>query len=436
MSRSRQTVADWQRTGREAALGRRQPLRRRLRQLVSLLVRVLVKLHTLIVSGRAEVGWLEYHPAARSASEHADLAGRAGWYLADIGLPVHTDGPSFSPDDAPWLEARYVERGGGPSTEPHGGLAERHRLLHRVTPMTTWQALTGRSPVTVVDPELYSLTDAAGYQRIRRDHGRRASASAMPARAAELIRLAMERPRTALVVATGPSAMELDLDRVRDYDVRITCNSAVRNPDFLEALQPTLIAFADPVFHLGPSRYAAAFREDVRRAAELTDALLLLPAHDAALLLHDLPGLADHLVPFEKEDRDWSWPDAPGASFRVRTTDNILPLAMLPAAFATATEIHIAGSDGRAPGERYFWRHNPHLQYSDELMDTVFTAHPAFFRDRMYADYYERHCGALESLLVHAEARSRIVRAITSSHIPALQVRGADRPANSDKGDT
>jgi hypothetical protein len=103
---------------------------------------------------------------------------------------------------------------------------------------------------------------------------------------------------------------------------------------------------------------------------------------------------------------------------------------MLPTAFLLADRVRIAGADGRQPTERYFWRHNPQLQYSDEMMKTVFDSHPSFFRYIDYRDYYDEYCRSLEDLIQVAEQAGKLVSAATPSWIPALRRRGAPEPAS------
>ncbi|MEJ7783664.1 MAG: hypothetical protein WKF96_02600 [Solirubrobacteraceae bacterium] len=235
------------------------------------------------------------------------------------------------------------------------------------------------------------------------------------------------RNTSAFVLATGPSAGLVDPANV-SAEVRITCNSAVRDLDLLRALRPNVICFGDPVFHYGPSRYAAAFRRDLLRAVEETDALLVTFELWAGLLLAHFPQLRDRLIVLRvrKGTPPWSWPRP--ERMEVRMTANILTNAMLPIGFALADQLEIAGCDGRQPTERYFWHHNNRTQYSDELMGTAFATHPAFFRDQDYADYYQAHCQQLEALLSAGEAAGKRVRGVTPSFIPALTRRGAPVP--------
>jgi hypothetical protein len=226
----------------------------------------------------------------------------------------------------------------------------------------------------------------------------------------------------ALALATGPSARELDARDV-DAQVRIVCNSAVRDVDLIRALQPNIICFADPVFHFGPSKYAAAFRSDLANALTLTDALVVVTSRYVGPMIAAMPELRDRLVVLDDTAPTWRWPDECNAD--VKQTGNILTQLMLPVAFALADAVDIAGCDGRVASENYFWKHNKATQYSDELMRDAFAAHPAFFSTRDYGQYYERHVRSLTELLEVAEAAGKKIRGVTSSHIPALVARGA-----------
>jgi hypothetical protein len=232
---------------------------------------------------------------------------------------------------------------------------------------------------------------------------------------------------SALVLGTGPSAGRIDPKRIQE-DIRIACNSVVRDHALLAELAPNVIAFGDPVFHFGPSRYARAFRDDLLLALEMTDAVAVTTNLFVEPLVAHVPEIADRLVVLTLDVGDsWWWPTRERPSARV--TGNVLTNLMLPIAFALADTVAIAGCDGRRPEEKYFWAHNNRIQYADDLMQTVFDAHPAFFRDRSYVDYYDVHCAQLDEFLTVAERAGKNVSAVTPSYIPALRHRGADLPA-------
>jgi hypothetical protein len=272
----------------------------------------------------------------------------------------------------------------------------------------------------VADPAL-SYTSEHGYSRLREALGLSEGADRTQA-LQDLLRRGVPSG-TALVLGTGPSATTLSDADLGRADVRILCNSAVLNAELVARIRPTIICFADPVFHLGPNRYAAAFRRDLLAAVRSTGATVVVPQDFVRLLLSHHPELESHLVGLAFTRDDWGWPTE--ARPAVRASGNVLTDLMLPLGLALADTVLVAGCDGRAPQENYFWKHSAAVQYDGELMSTVFQAHPAFFAGRRYADYYERHCRNVESLCQAAEAAGKTVTGVTSSHIPALLARGA-----------
>jgi len=368
--------------------------------------------------------YLEFAPTVQDAQEFSDLSARVSCYLQDAGLPLYLPGPRFplSADAVPHFDPLLVSDPGWVDRRPEG---VGHLVVHRITPKTLSMMATSAVPFTVVDTRLHVKSEMQ-YFTLR-------NSTTWPTyRPAEM---ALERLRalggegsSAFVFATGPSALEVDPATVT-ADVRITCNSAVRDLDRIRQLRPNIITFMDPVFHFGPSRYAAAFRRDVVKAAEEVDALVVCGDTFAGPLLSLEPTLRDRLVVIpHQHGGPWRWPTDRNPT--VRQAGNVLTGLMLPLAFMLADDVSIAGADGRQPTENYYWKHNPTLQYSGDLMQTVFDAHPAFFRDRDYQDYYEVHCANLEALIQVGEAQGKTVRGVTSSWTPALRARGAPTPSD------
>ncbi|GGZ85661.1 hypothetical protein GCM10011617_00070 [Novosphingobium arvoryzae] len=117
--------------------------------------------------------------------------------------------------------------------------------------------------------------------------------------------------------------------------------------------------------------------------------------------------------------------------FYVASTGNILTLFLLQIAFTFADRVDIYGCDGRPLNENnYFWKHDKTAQLN-ERMDDIQRAHPGFFRIS-YDDYYEEHCGTLDSFLKGAEELGKIAVSKTFSHIPALVERAL--PAEDEAG--
>jgi hypothetical protein len=403
--------------GTDAAFGSRQPQRVKLRRAAYRALRVAGLRYT-----RAFPDYLEFVPNIRNTEEFADLSARVNCYLGGVDYSLYLPGPSFSlrPESVPHLDPGLV-RDPGWVTERPDGIG--HLVVHRLCPASLLRMAQSRGPFTVVDQRLFTRSEEQYF--ILRD------TTTWPTYAP--VEVALERLRakaagggSAFILATGPSALTVDLANVT-ADVRITCNSAVRDLDRIKEFRPDVIAFTDPVFHFGPSRYAAGFRRDVVRAVEAVDALVVCGHAFAGPLLDLQPQLRERLVVIpHQHGGPWRWPTARNPT--VREAGNIMTTLMLPIAFMLADDVSIAGADGRQPTENYFWKHNPQLQYSGELMQTVFDAHPSFFRDSVYADYYESFCADVEELIQCGESHGKTVRAVAPSWIPALRKRGATAP--------
>jgi hypothetical protein len=406
--------------GQKAAFGRRKVRQAKIRHWIYQALRVAGVRYT-----RAFPDFLEFFPPVRDSREFTELSTRVACYLGDAELPLYLPGPRFplASETTPFFEPSLVRDPGWLSERPSG---VGHLVIHRLNAVSLRRIATSTIPVTVTDPRLAQLSEDQYFVL-------RNSASWPTYAPAEI---ALERLQTisgdaesAFILLTGPSALEVDLGRVV-ADIRITCNSTVRDLDLIREYRPNIIAFSDPYFHFGPSRYAAAFRRDVLRAVEEVNSVVLCTDRYAAPLLSLAPQLADRLavIPIQPGG-PWRWPTRRNPT--VRTGSSVLTTLLLPVAMMLTNDISIAGADGRQPTENYFWKHNPRIQYSPELMQTVFDAHPAFFRDRDYEDYYDGFCADIEALAQIGETAGKTVRAVTPSWIPALRKRGAAEPCTS-----
>ncbi len=402
--------------GAQSAYGRRRPLETKAR---------LTAYRALRVAGsryqRAFPDYLEFAPEVRDEVEFADLSARVNCYLRGVGIPFYLPGPHFSltPEMVPHFDPSLVVDPGWVDKRPEG---TSQLVIHRVTPQTVARTVSSRAPVWTV-AETLSRRSEERYFDLR-------NAASWPTY--EPVEVALKRmrkkigpARDAVVLATGPSAALADLDD--SADVRITCNSAVRDKELIRRFRPNIICFTDPVFHFGPSRYAAEFRRDAVRAAQEADAFVVCGHRFAGALLDLEPELDHRLVVIPQQDGGpWRWPTRRNPT--VRQGGNVMTTLMLPTAFLLADRVTVAGADGRQPTEKYFWRHNPQLQYSDDMMKTVFDSHPSFFRYIDYSDYYDEYCGSLEDLIQVGERAGKRVSAVTPSWIPALRHRGAAEP--------
>lgn len=349
---------------------------------------------------------------ATDASSAADFAARTTWYLgswsrhgASASTPLKV--PPYLDSSIDILEAE----------RPLTNSQSIHQLVWKVTPRTYLKALLRPSEVTIVDPSFAKDVDSEGYLEVAKRLGREIPEDFIP------VSLAAEgvwSTASALVLGTGPSAGELRGDH-GTWTYRIVCNSAIRDNELMERLRPTHICFGDPVFHFGPSAYAGQFRQDLRTVAERYDSLLVVPGYCAEVLAANMPWARGRMLPLPLTSDEWRAPTI--ASPAVRSTGNVLTQQMVPLAITLARQIDIGGADGRKPDEKYFWAHSKAHQYDDALMNSAFEAHPAFFRDTDYADYYAAHCAVVDELIHYGETRGCQFATVTNSYIPALASR-------------
>jgi hypothetical protein len=226
--------------------------------------------------------------------------------------------------------------------------------------------------------------------------------------------------RCAWIMATGPS-----VEHYRECDfadsVVVACNSVVLNDDLMRHCKPSILVFADPIFHFGVSEYAGRFREIVAQRLASTDLTIIVPLKYYPLLRSKFPEHAERIigVPFEGTvdfNLDLN------KKFAVKTTANILTLLLIPIAATFAKEVRLIGCDGR-PLEQddYFWGHGKSVQINDK-MENIKRVHPGFF-DIDYNEYYFEHCHTLANALRQGEAEGWQFAHHGHSHIPALRDR-------------
>ena len=221
--------------------------------------------------------------------------------------------------------------------------------------------------------------------------------------------------RKSYLFGTGPS-----LEQAYNYSYHegfnVICNSIVKNKELVKHINPSLLVFADPVFHFSPCEYSKQFRNDAVDVILEYGCFCMIPYYTVPLILAHYPYLEEKIIglPF---GNNYNLPTV--RDFHVKSSANILTLYMIPVASAISGEINIIGCDGRQKNETYFWKHNSNAQY-EGLMRTVFEMHPSFFRGRVYEDYYDEHCLFLKELIEFGEGLGRNYYSLTSSFIPVL----------------
>jgi glycosyltransferase involved in cell wall biosynthesis len=227
------------------------------------------------------------------------------------------------------------------------------------------------------------------------------------------------------IFGTGPSLEEAYAYDTSDGDV-ISCNSIVLNKDLMSLLKPRFICAADPIFHAGPSSYAAAFRVELINCMEEFNFYFIVPWRDYFIYLNYLPKKYHERVigiPFNMGTINIKLTE----EFSVSPYPNVLTLLMMPIGASLYKSMTISGCDGRPlDKDDYFWQHHKSSQFNDK-MDDIQSAHPGFFKIN-YNDYYLKHCEQVEDMCCKYENAGGLIVSLTSSYIPALRARGASEP--------
>ncbi len=387
---------------------------------------------------------IAYYPVVESEEELTDILSRAAWFLTFSSIKrisIFISDPELAKtrwELAPGMDPKISERFDALRelvtfvvVSSDDDIAP---VMHKASLVLRWrQAGQSRwgaggnlekwlegARVEPVDPRT-DRQEGSNYINVSFRASRRKS---------DLVRRSKDKMRTlaervgrheqAYVLATGPSVGDYNRFDYSDA-LSIVCNSVILNRELMERVRPEILVFADPIFHFGPSLYAASFRESVRKAASEFDFTIVMPQKYEAVFAAALPELTDRTIalPFRK-DRDFNFNLVD--DFELKTTANVLTFVMLPLAATFATNIGILGCDGRPLDQNdYFWDHNQSTQINDK-MENIREVHPAFFAID-YDDYYFEHCATLAKQLAAGEVAGRRFESLGFSHIPALKDR-------------
>ncbi len=417
------------------AIGKRKILKIKLRQFQYLLLQGWKKILKNIKNPR-QGQKLTIYPPVEDRTILGDILNRVSWYLPSfksIGIsppriPVQEGIGDVSIKDipVPKFQENYLNEHESfqfVSIEKNITFEKDELvLLYKKQYLKEHKILNHIDLVEIVDPTFYSTTSCGNFRKLffeLMDTTEKKNLLKLYKSNFKNLKQETDGYEKSYVFGLGPS-----LTRAWDYNFRdgfsIVCNSMVKNQELLQHINPTLLVFADPVFHFGPSKYAATFRNDVLETVERFNCWVAVPHHSAPLLLYHYPQLKKYIIGIPNISPKINFPDLD--TFSLMPTGNILTAYMLPIASSFTKNIGIIGCDGRKESSKYFWKHESSAQYTG-LMKTVFKTHPSFFRDRIYTDYYAQHCRLLERMLRYGEEQGKKYRSLTNSYIPALKMR-------------
>lgn len=228
---------------------------------------------------------------------------------------------------------------------------------------------------------------------------------------------------------TGPSLARA-IDRDWSGDLRIVCNTIVRDHALWHHLRPHAITAGDALYHFGYTDFARSFRRDLRaRLKETPETVFIYPDQFHSRVALEIDIAPQRLIPVPT-GRSVTVHDILVDRFELPALGNVLNKLLLPIGCAVARRIGLWGFDGRAPDDKLFWANSSKHSYP-ELMSTLQAAHPAFFDHfvpKADPEQYVRsvHGDVLEHCLASAEAAGFQVEMLHKSWTETLICRYPD----------
>lgn len=226
--------------------------------------------------------------------------------------------------------------------------------------------------------------------------------------------------------ATG-SSLELAINKNFNDGYKIVCNTIVKDKKLWNHLSPDIIVAGDALYHFSDSTFAKSFRSDLKkRLIESPNTIFIFPS----LFYHFV-----NLEFREFKNRIIGIPIGDGKDisnnlvnkFELPSYGNVLNLLMLPIGCSISKNIFFWGFDGRAPGDKDFWK-NSNKHFYQENVDELKLDHPAFFsyhipigNETKYVNNV--HGDVLENVLQNAEKKGFVFNTMNFSYTIALQKR-------------
>lgn len=231
------------------------------------------------------------------------------------------------------------------------------------------------------------------------------------------------RNAPALVFGTGPSFSEYKAMK-REGTV-IACNSIVEDEDFFVKMRPDFFVFADAAHHVGPSKRAQRFREQLRaRLRQFPAFYVVTTDRFAPIILREFGEFQSRFIFLQQSALR-------NPNFRLETNrfapamNSVSVIYMLPLAGSVANQIVLVGFDGDLDGiaKDDFWAHDEGLAYGVHI-EEFHEMHPTYRIEREKRGTKKAYYKDMEDTLTYGEsAFGKKFIAIAASSIPAVQER-------------
>ncbi len=226
--------------------------------------------------------------------------------------------------------------------------------------------------------------------------------------------------------ATGPSFKKYQEFKFDNQSIKIVCNSAIIDDDFLKHIKgPNIVAFMDRIGFFSTSEFAAFFRDKLTEVNKKYSPYIITKIERLPLLLAHYPELESRVIGIKVKNKfplSIPTPD----SLKTKEGSNVLTSLMIPVASALAKTVLIFGADGidlsKYSSLNKPWDHGINLR-KKSLEQTIVDVHPKNLEKLNYIQVYKNHYMFLNELLLYGESQGTKYRSITPSHIRALQER-------------
>ena len=133
------------------------------------------------------------------------------------------------------------------------------------------------------------------------------------------------------VFGTGPS-LEKAINRDWSDGYRVVCNTIVRDQELWNHINPHFIVAGDTIYHFGFTQFAKAFRQDLAKRLDESQAMFIYPAVFHNLVKREFKDFSDRLIPIPINSHNKRIHTDLTGHFYLPDLGNILPLVLLPVA--------------------------------------------------------------------------------------------------------
>ena len=231
----------------------------------------------------------------------------------------------------------------------------------------------------------------------------------------------------AYIFGTGPSLEKAISENFKD-GIRIVCNTIVKDEEIWLHIDPHLIVAADAIYHFGMGQFARSFRSDLNKRLSSTKTYFVYPAIFHSFCKIAFSKYEERLIPIPNGSISTIHHDLT-EKYGLSSHGNVLVSMLLPLACTFSRHIFLWGFDGRAPGDKLFWKNSSRHFYEEQVHELI-NLHPAFYKTLVPEEapelYVKKfHGTVLDRAMAKAESEGFHFTMMHETHTETLQKRYA-----------